>query len=214
VCVFTFSSFIFSKENLREIFCPKVGWNIFYILHQTLQVPVQSCFFKNRPQVHKIESWGKFSNEFLRQKSWRLREKIGAKPQWAPGREVGAYASFFKTCLWNRFCLYVAWRFFRCNFFVCFLLFSTKDTKRHETLFSIKTNKIARQRTYMRSRLQIIMRRLSSTKAIFLKIFRKVGTVFCCPKSYATLCTYSLAGFDLTTHSSNLLGGRRRRYHW
>jgi hypothetical protein len=25
---------------------------------------------------------------------------------------------------------------------------------------------------------------------------------------------YSLAGFDLTTHSSSLLGGRRRRYHY
>jgi hypothetical protein len=30
-------------------------------------------------------------------------------------------------------------------------------------------------------------------------------------KSYRP--TYTLAGFDLTTHSSNLLGGRRRRYH-
>jgi hypothetical protein len=25
--------------------------------------------------------------------------------------------------------------------------------------------------------------------------------------------TYTLAGFDLTTHSSSLLGGRRRRYY-
>jgi hypothetical protein len=25
---------------------------------------------------------------------------------------------------------------------------------------------------------------------------------------------YTLAGFDLMTHSSNLLGGRRRRYHF
>jgi hypothetical protein len=25
---------------------------------------------------------------------------------------------------------------------------------------------------------------------------------------------YTLAGFDLTTHSSNLLCGRRRRFHW
>jgi hypothetical protein len=28
------------------------------------------------------------------------------------------------------------------------------------------------------------------------------------------LTPYTLAGFDLTTHSSSLLNGKRRRYHW
>jgi hypothetical protein len=31
--------------------------------------------------------------------------------------------------------------------------------------------------------------------------------------SFLDLPPYTLAGFDLTTHSSSLLGGRRRRYH-
>jgi hypothetical protein len=35
--------------------------------------------------------------------------------------------------------------------------------------------------------------------------------IFFLPKSYLP---YTLAGFDLTTHSSSLIGGRRRRYHF
>jgi hypothetical protein len=32
--------------------------------------------------------------------------------------------------------------------------------------------------------------------------------------TYKKLQPYTLAGFDLTTNGSNLLGGRRRRYHY
>jgi hypothetical protein len=63
---------------------------------------------------------------------------------------------------------------------------------------------------------------------------RRVGTKKNCPKTFTfdktlrkvvsprkkfvfflkKLPPYTLAGFELTTHSSSLLSGRRRRYHW
>jgi hypothetical protein len=43
---------------------------------------------------------------------------------------------------------------------------------------------------------------LSSNKELMINVF------------FQKLPPYTLAGFDLTTHSSSLLGGRRWRYHY